>query len=209
MKRFLISLLGLALVVSVSAQNNNKEQKERKNPLAELSVEQKAQMITDRMVTAYGLNAEQRTKLLELNTRKLSQRPDMKDGKGQECKDQKNDCTAKKDKCDKKGCDKKDKKVKKNKKDKEFNNAPKGPQQPGKPGGPGEHKPGKPGKQGGFGYMRELKGIMTEDQFKAFMTDRVIERQLFNREGAPRNPKMNKRPEGKNQCEKPCDCKRD
>ncbi len=173
MKRFLISFLGLALFLGVSAQDNcDKERGERKNPLAGLSAEQKAQTITDRMVGAYGLSAEQRAKLLDLNTRKLDQCPDKPCGKGQ-----KKECPGKKDK-----------KCKKNKPC---------PQQQGKPSG----------KHGGIAYMRELKGIMTAEQFKAYMTDRAIERQMFGKESVPRHPKM-KRGSGKADCGRPCDCKR-
>ena len=219
MKRFLISFLGLALVLGVSAQDNqdkrDNQKRERKDPLAGMTVEQKAQTVTDRMATAYGLSAEQRTKLLDLNTRKLSQRPEKPFGKD-ECKP----CPDNKDKkCNKDCKDKKDKKDKKNKPNKDF--------KPGKDGKPGKdckpgkdgkdckpcpQQPGKPGMKPGVNYMRELKGIMTEDQFKAFMTDRAIERQMFGNQGGPRRPhmdKMNKRDKapGKAQCPKSCDCK--
>lgn len=89
MKRFLISFLGLTLVLSMMAQQEKQRKPQLcgKSPLAGVSVEEKASMITDRMVRAYDLTSAQRTKLLELNTRKLttSNMPDKKGCKKSKC----------------------------------------------------------------------------------------------------------------------------
>lgn len=188
-KRLLISFLSLAMVLGVVARDNDGKKKEcdAKSPVAGMSLEQKAQTITDRMVRAYDLTADQSAKLLELNKRMLTQRGPRPDyDKASKC-DANKQCGKKNKKdSDKKGSikdnDKKDKKDKKNlnkdKKDKkEFNKDDK------------ERKGGKrrfdgPGKRPGNGigrpgYMAALQAIMTPEQFNAYRADKAIERQMF------------------------------
>ena len=67
MKRILISFLVMAVFLGVDAQNSQcGECRKTKNPVAGLSAQQKAQMITDRMVRAYDLNPDQRAQRLTL-----------------------------------------------------------------------------------------------------------------------------------------------
>lgn len=160
MKRILISFLVMAVFLGVDAQNSQcGECRKTKNPVAGLSVQQKAQMITDRMVRAYDLNPDQRAQLLDLNTRKLSQ-------------------------CDKAPCDKKQKKGCSGKKEK------KGGKCKGKPC---VGRQGKPvAKHGGVAYMRELRGIMSAEQFNAYNSDRAIERQMFGHKNKHHRPDAKK-----------------
>lgn len=124
---FCLSLiLGLATMMAQDAQqcpNGNGQQ------CPKLTPEQKAQLLTDRVAKAYDLTADQKAKLLELNTKTLA----AKGHKAAPCP-----------------------------KDGEKKCAP----------GPG-------------GYFKALAEIMTPEQFKAYCTDKMIERSLM-----PRRPQM-------------------
>lgn len=177
MKKLLILFMGLALGLGVMAQ----DKKECKNGVCDsqkvrLSIEEKARIITDRMVKAYGLTAEQGEKLYVLNAQKLKQqcrgrKPAGRCGAVKQC--------DKKNSCDKQGgCDKR------NSCDKQGdcgNDCSKGQAQPGKQC---EQQVGGPVK-----YRSGLKEILTPEQFKDFCTDRAIERQMFGGTNKPKAPR--------------------
>lgn len=162
----------LSLIMGLStmmAQDAPKCPQQGDESCQKLTVEQKAQLITDRMAKAYDLTADQKAKLLELNTKALTARghkaaPCPKDG------DKKCDKPCPKDgdkKCDKaKPCPEGG--------DKKCDKAAPCPE-----GGDKECAAG-PG-----GYFKALSEIMTPEQFAAYRTDKMIERSLM-----PQRPQM-------------------
>ena len=73
MKRTIIFCLSLIMgIATMMAQDATKCDQQNKGQRPMLSPEQKAQLITDRMVKAYDLNDDQKTKLFDLNLKALS-----------------------------------------------------------------------------------------------------------------------------------------
>ena len=135
-------MLGFATMMAQDANPPARPCDKGRQNCPQLTVEQKAQMITDRMAKAYDLTDEQKTKLLELNTRTLSRECPMQPGAG-ECQHHKKDQNCR-----------------------------------------GE---------GGFAYVKALKEILTEEQFNAWRTDKMIERSLM-----PQHPQAHRGQRGGN-----------
>lgn len=207
----MITCLGLMMAFgTLCAQTTTTYQQPPARPDAQrprLSAEQRAQLITDRMAKAYDLSAEQKTKLLELNTRTLKQREDrlrrMRDNK-----DWKKNTPCPNNKDCKKDGKKSNKDCKKNKKDcknykkdcpkangncsKPNGNCPKANSNCSKPNGNCPNTNGnwqKNGPRRGNAYSHALRGILTPEQFRAYLTDKAIERELSPRQGARPMPR--------------------
>ncbi|MBP5731962.1 MAG: DUF4890 domain-containing protein [Bacteroidaceae bacterium] len=163
MKRTMIFCLSLVLgLATMMAQDTKQCPKGEGQQCSKLTTEQKAQLITDRMAKAYDLTAEQKAKLLELNTKALTPRhhkaaPCPKDG-DHKCDKAKQDCNKPCPEGGEKKCDK----------------PATCPMDGAKKCAPG------PG-----GYFKALAEIMTPEQFAAYRADKMIERQLM-----PRRPQM-------------------
>ena len=137
MKKTMLFSLSLILgLATMMAQNDNKPQRPER---PQLTVEQRAQIITDRIAKSYDLTADQKTKLQELNQKTLAQRGQFRvhrhEGKRPE-------------------------------------GAPKAKPEGQLPQakGQGSHR---------FGYINELKEILTPEQFQTYLTDKMIERSLM------------------------------
>ncbi|MBO4729908.1 MAG: DUF4890 domain-containing protein [Bacteroidaceae bacterium] len=152
MKRTMIFCLSLVLgLATMMAQDAKQCPQGEGQQGPKLTTEQKAQLITDRMAKAYDLTAEQKAKLLELNTKALTPRhhkaaPCPKDG------DKQCDKAAPCPKDGEKQCDK----------------AAPCPKDGEKKFAPGQG-----------GYFKALAEIMTPEQFAAYRTDKMIERSLM------------------------------
>ena len=163
MKRTMIFCLSLVLgLATMMAQDTKQCPKGEGQQCAKLTTEQKAQLITDRMAKAYDLTAEQKAKLLELNTKALTPRhhkaaPCPKDG-DHKCDKAKQDCNKPCPEGGEKKCDK----------------PATCPMDGAKKCAPGPD-----------GYFKALAEIMTPEQFAAYRADKMIERQLM-----PRRPQM-------------------
>lgn len=165
MKKVMILFMGLIVGLGVMAQDNKQcKGGECDSQKVRLTVEQKARIITDRMVKAYGLTTEQGEKLYVLNAQKLKQQCRGRKSKGRCGADKQ--CSKKNDCNNNKGC---------------GNDCSKSQAQPGKQGGCQVGGPVR--------YRAGLKEILTPEQFKDFCTDRAIERQLFGNVQKPKAPR--------------------
>lgn len=154
-------ILSLSLLIALGsmAQGYQADRPmKRDSQRVRLSAEQKAQMLTDRMVKAYDLTAEQKTKLYNLNLAKLTPRKRNMAKYG--------DSTAWKSKAAQSGAYAKFDRHK----------------------GQNRHRAHRKGKGSykAWSYYNALKEIMTPDQFKAYCTDKAVERQII---GSPRKDK--------------------
>lgn len=172
MKRTMVFCLSLILgIATMMAQDTQQCPNGNGQQRPKLTTEQKAQLITDRMAKAYDLTADQKAKLLDLNTKALAPRGHKaascpKDG------EKKCDKAAPCPKDGEKKCDKAASCPKDG--EKQCDKAAPCPKDGVKKGAPG------PG-----GYFKALAEIMTPEQFKAYCTDKMIERSLM-----PRRPQM-------------------
>ena len=190
MNRLMITCLGLMMAFgTLCAQTTTTYQQPPARPDAQrprLSAEQRAQLITDRMAKAYDLSAEQKTKLLELNTRTLKQREDrlrrMRDNKDWQ---KSTPCPNNKD-C-KKDCKKNKKDCKNYKKDCPKANGNCSKSNDNCPNTNGNWQKNEPRR--GNAYAHALRGILTPEQFRAYLTDKAIERELSPRQGARPMPR--------------------
>ena len=151
MKRTMIFCLSMVLgLATMMAQDTKQCPQGEGQQCPKLTVEQKAQLITDRMAKAYDLTADQKAKLLDLNLKALQK------GKPECGKAGKPEC----DKAGKPECDKAGKP--------ECDKAAPCPKEGQKEcaAGPG-------------GYFKALAEIMTPEQLAAYRTDKMIERSLI------------------------------
>ena len=157
-------LLGLCLIFGLAtmmAQTTTPQcDRQGKGQCPQLTTEQKAQLITDRVAKAYDLTADQKAKLLELNLKTLNCRQACKDKGHKPCPKDGQKC----DKADQK-CDKADKKCDKP--------CPKDGKKPCAKEGECKKQPQAPG------YFKALAEILTPEQLQAYRTDKMIERSLM------------------------------
>lgn len=188
MKRTIIFSLSLILgLATMMAQEPAKCDQQNKGQCAMLTPEQKAQIITDRMAKAYDLTADQKTKLLDLNTKVLSRKA---------CpKGQKAECPKDKQKCGKADCKKDAAKAEcpKGKKDCDKGDCKKDGQKCDKAAG---HQP--------MPYVKALSEILTPEQFQAWRTDKMIERSIMPQRHAGPQGHRGFRGHGMKDCQKPC-----
>lgn len=160
-KLFAISvavMLAMGAIVSVASVRSNDDNAQPRQERAKMTPGEKAQILTDRMAKAYDLNDEQKARLLELNKKTLAPRQRQM---GQPAE---KPCAAEGEKSDSAKCNKP---------------CP----QAGKAAGNAQrgkfHGQRGRGFNKGARYMKALKEIMTEEQFKAYCIDKRIERSIY------------------------------
>jgi len=190
MKKLTIIMLGLMMAVGTAfAQDCNKKDCTAKHDTTKvrINVEQKAQMLTDRMAKAYDLTEEQKAKLLELNTKTLKLRRHAMRGNqhGQHnAHGQKPMCQAKPECGD---------------------NSEKCQQQKAEPCKADTAQCKGPRKdqmqRRGNGYMHALKQILTPEQWKAYAMDKRLEMELtgFKPQMNQKGPRGNRWQQGRRQ----------
>ena len=219
MKRTFIFCLSLIMgLATMMAQDAAKCDQQNKGQRPMLSPEQKAQLITDRMVKAYDLNDDQKTKLFDLNLKALSRQACHRGHKA-DCPKDKQQCDKDKQQCPKTDC----------KKDGAKAECPKDKKDCSKPDCKGEgHQCEKGDGHHPMPYVKALAEILTPEQFQAWRTDKMIERSLMpQRNAGPQGHRgqfghrggKGQCPQGMKNCQKPCpkdkqqcakaDCKKD
>lgn len=154
-KLFILSLSILLTVSAAIAQDNNDAARANRSDSTRVRINfaQKAQALTDRMAKAYDLNDEQKSKLLQLNTRMLQPRGQRQMGKNPRMRNnapQRAQDSAK--------------------------------WQSQRPKHQGQMRQGGRNQGRGNFYINALRRILTPEQMQAYMADKFMERALLGKQ---------------------------